>query len=356
MNLLGVHASELSVAALPVHRVCIASHLTFPAVETLCTGKPATQQLGRIGKVQSAKLIMQHPLQDFPVYRTACVRASPLPARAPPHNGSSRMHLAQTRGCVPFPPLLARSRGTLPRASLVSIPPAASIASPKRTACAWPRRCQRARPGTTALAACTSPKIVAAHFFRHCLPEAVARFLLLASIPPSSCQCSIAMSTAAAASGEQLLAWVRAALAQAEARTGLPGFVAVKGRRKQMVKHLGHAVAQLLSKSARVSRRPEAASALFAAPPPTRCSSHARRPAADSPHTPKKLIATPMGVCLAPPRCAVTASAPANEQSLCSAAGGLTVRFASRAWSTNTRVHETCTSACGAATVARDCA
>ena len=83
------------------------------------------------------------------------------------------------------------------------------------------------------------------------------------------------MSTAAAASGEQLLAWVRAALAQAEARTGLPGFVAVKGRRKQMVKHLGHAVAQLLSKSARVlltvSRRPEAASALFAAPPPTRC-------------------------------------------------------------------------------------
>ena len=68
------------------------------------------------------------------------------------------------------------------------------------------------------------------------------------------------------------------------------------------------------------------------------------------------MIATPMGVCLAPPRCAVTASAPANEQSLCSAAGGLTVRFASRAWSTNTRVHETCTSACGAATVARDCA
>ena len=197
---------------------------------------------------------------------------------------------------------------------------------------------------------------MAAHFFRHCLPEAVARFLLLASIPPSSCQCSIAMSTAAAASGEQLLAWVRAALAQAEARTGLPGFVAVKGRRKQMVKHLGHAVAQLLSKSARVSRRPEAASALFAAPPPTRCSSHARRPAADSPHTPKKLIATPMGVCLAPPRCAVTASAPANEQSLCSAAGWLTARFASRAWSTNTRVHETCTSACGAATVARDCA
>ena len=55
------------------------------------------------------------------------------------------------------------------------------------------------------------------------------------------------MSTAAAASGEQLLAWVRAALAQAEARTGLPGFVAVKGRRKQMVKHLGHSVAQLLS-------------------------------------------------------------------------------------------------------------
>ena len=59
MNLLGVHASELSVAALPGHRVCIASHLTFPAVETLCPGKPATQQLGRIGKVQSAKLIME---------------------------------------------------------------------------------------------------------------------------------------------------------------------------------------------------------------------------------------------------------------------------------------------------------
>jgi len=108
MNLLGVHASELSVAALPVHRVCIASHLTFPAVETLCTGKPATHQPARIGKVQPAKLIMQHhPLQDFPVCRAACVRASPLPARAPPHNGSSRMHLAQNRGCVPFPPLLA---------------------------------------------------------------------------------------------------------------------------------------------------------------------------------------------------------------------------------------------------------
>ena len=42
------------------------------------------------------------------------------------------------------------------------------------------------------------------------------------------------MSTAAAASGEQLLAWVRAALAQAEARTGLPGFVAVKGRQNLM--------------------------------------------------------------------------------------------------------------------------
>ena len=55
------------------------------------------------------------------------------------------------------------------------------------------------------------------------------------------------MSMAAAASGEQLLAWVRAALAQAEARTGLPGFVAVKGRQNQMVKHLGHSVAQLLS-------------------------------------------------------------------------------------------------------------
>ena len=58
-----------------------------------------------------------------------------------------------------------------------------------------------------------------------------------------------------------------------------------------------------------------------------------------------------MGVCLAPSRFAVTASAPANEQSCCSAAGWFTARFASRAWSTNTRVHETCTSACGAATV-----
>jgi hypothetical protein len=107
------------------------------------------------------------------------------------------------------------------------------------------------------------------------------------------------------------------------------------------------------SRSAWFSRR----QVLFLLPHPLpAASSHARRPAADSPHTPKKLIATPMGVCLAPPRCAVTASAPANEQSLCSAAGGLTARFASRAWSTNTRVHETCTSACGAATVARDCA
>ena len=156
--------------------------------------------------------------------------ASPLPTRAPRHNGSSRMHLAQNRGCALFPPLLARSCGALPPAGQCSSFWLASVAS---------------------------------------------------------------MSTAAAASGEQLLAWVRAALAQAEARTGLPGFVAVKGRRKQMVKHLGHSVAQLLSKSARVSRRPEAASALFAAPPPTRCSSHARRPAADSPHTPKKLKPLP---------------------------------------------------------------
>ena len=60
------------------------------------------------------------------------------------------------------------------------------------------------------------------------------------------------MSMAAAASGEQLLAWVRAALARAEARTGLPGFVAVKGRQKQMVKYLGHSVAQLLSMEQRL--------------------------------------------------------------------------------------------------------
>ena len=116
MNLLGMHASELSVAALPGHRVCMALNLTFPAVETLWPGKPAMHQPARSRKVQSAKLIMQHPLQDFPVCRAACVRASPLPARAPPHNGSSRMHLAQTR---------------------------------------------------------------AAYLFRHCLPEAVARFLVL---------------------------------------------------------------------------------------------------------------------------------------------------------------------------------
>ena len=164
------------------------------------------------------------------------------------------------------------------------------------------------------------------------------------------------MSTDAAASGEQLLAWVRAALAQAEARTGLPGFVAVKGRQKQMVKHLGHSVAQLLSKSARVSRRPEAASALFAAPPPARCSSHARRPAADSPHTPKKL--KPLPWVFASPRRAAQSQLrrlPMNR-AVPLRRVGLTARFASRAWSTNTRVHETCTSACGAATVARDCA
>ena len=59
MNLLGVHASELSVAALPGHGVCMALNLTFPAVETLWPGKPATHQPARIGKVQSAKLIMQ---------------------------------------------------------------------------------------------------------------------------------------------------------------------------------------------------------------------------------------------------------------------------------------------------------
>ena len=59
MTLLGVHASELSVAALPGHRVCMALNLTFLAVETLCPGKPATHQPARIGKVQSAKLIMQ---------------------------------------------------------------------------------------------------------------------------------------------------------------------------------------------------------------------------------------------------------------------------------------------------------
>jgi hypothetical protein len=60
------------------------------------------------------------------------------------------------------------------------------------------------------------------------------------------------MSMAAAASGEQLLAWVRAALAQAEARTGLPGFVAAKGRQTLMAKHLGHSVAQLLSMGQRL--------------------------------------------------------------------------------------------------------
>ena len=49
-----VHASELSVATLPIHGVCIATSLTFPAFETPWMGKPATHQLGRIGKVQSA--------------------------------------------------------------------------------------------------------------------------------------------------------------------------------------------------------------------------------------------------------------------------------------------------------------
>ena len=54
----GAHASELSVAALPIHRVCMALNLTFPAFETLWMGKPATHQPARIGKVQSAELIM----------------------------------------------------------------------------------------------------------------------------------------------------------------------------------------------------------------------------------------------------------------------------------------------------------
>ena len=290
---------------------------------------------------------------------------------------------------------------------------------------------------------------------------------------------------AAAASGEQLLAWVRAALAHAEARTGLHGFVAVKGRQTLMAKCLGHSVAQLLSMaqelvgkaynsspvlrnartralgdcfvvddvafsvvnqtdhggvtwacwcknlelptrkhpathlhyflggrtgaatnagsaasaeaaprgrpaadpgSAAASHPPAAKKAKTSAPSstaktqpnlvfqeragfeasrggkcsfccPTPCpSSHARRPAADSPHTPKTL--KPLPWVFASPRRASQSQLrrlPMNR-AVPLRRVGLTARFASRAWSTNTRVHETCTSACGAATVARDCA